>query len=74
MLEDIIPCTNILFSDEDRYFITVVHHHITVKMWETFSMSVSPEDGQDEDEVWSIHPDLLNLHLQNFNHVVLQRA
>jgi hypothetical protein len=37
-------------------------------------MSVSPEDGQGEDEVWSIHPDLLTLHLQNFNYVELQRA
>jgi hypothetical protein len=42
-------CISILFSDEDCYS----EHDGRI-----YLMFVSPEDGEDE-EVWSIHPDLL---------------
>jgi hypothetical protein len=37
----------------------IVCQCITTPNWETFSVFVSPEDGQDEEVVWSNHPDFL---------------
>jgi hypothetical protein len=30
----------------------MVHHRIITPVWQIFSVLVSPEDGQGEDEVW----------------------
>jgi hypothetical protein len=49
----------------------MVHQRITSPMWETISMFTSLEDGEDEQEVWTIHLTTSDFYLPaNLNNTV----